>query len=297
MRRFVCALLLSGGFSDAWAASMPGMDMSGTDMTDMQMPGAKPKATAEAVVNLHPASGTDLPAGHGTAPVPPVGLYASGVYGAQAMQDSHDAMMADNGGRRFSMVMLNIAELQVADGRPAYRWDGEGWWGTDLDRLVVKSEGRGPLTRERLDDAEADAFYSRAVTRYFDVQAGVRQDLAGPNRTYVAFAVEGLAPEWFETEASLFIATNGRVLGRLEGWHDSFLTQRLVLQPRAELDFASQDDRRAGRVSGLSEAELGLRLRYEVWRQLAPYVGASWTYEGGQAGSALQLVLGVRSFF
>ena len=303
MRMWIAAAaLVSGmGLAAADAAPMPadmaGMEMPGMDMAGMAMPAPQPAPAPGAVVNLHPVSGTDLPAGHEAAPAPPAGLYGALVYGTSAMQQAHEAMMADNGGRRFSMVLLNIAEMQVADGRPAYRWDGEGWWGSDLDRLVVKSEGRGLLTRERLDDAEADAFYSRAVTRYFDAQIGLRQDLAGPNRTYVAFALEGLAPYWFETEASLFVATDGRVLGRLEGWHDSFLTQRLVLQPRAELDFAARDDRRAGRVSGLSEAELGLRLRYEIRRQFAPYLGASWSWQGGRAGSALQLVTGLRGFF
>ena len=140
------------------------------------------------------------------------------------------------------------------------------------------------------------------------MQAGVRHDFKpGPARTYAAIGFEGIAPYWFDVEGALFLSDKGDLLGRLEGYYDQRVTQRLILQPRVELNFAAQDVPANGIGSGLSDAELGLRLRYEIKREFAPYVGISWERKiGGSArfaraaGDRVQstsLVLGIRAWF
>ena len=201
----------------------------------------------------------------------------------------------------------NLVECQRRNGRDGYRWDGEGWFGGDIDRLVVKTEGEG-RTRGGVADAEVQALYSRAIDPYFNLQAGLRQDLGeGAGRSYAMIGVEDLAPYWFEVEAALFLSNRGDLLGRLEGYYDQRLGQRLILQPRVELNLAAQDVRASGTGAGLSNAELGLRLRYEISRGFAPYAGLSWDRRvgdtarfaraNGEGASARAVTLGVRTWF
>ena len=177
--------------------------------------------------------------------------------------------------------MFNLAEVQVRNGRDGYRWDGEAWFGGDINRLTVKSEGEGAF-REGVEGAEVQALYSRAIGPYFNLQAGVRHDFKpSPTRTYATLGFEGLAPYWFEIEGAAFVSDKGDVLGRLEGYYDQRVTQRLVLQPRVELNLSAQDMRAERIGSGLTDAEVGLRLRYEIRREFAPYVGVSWERKFG----------------
>jgi copper resistance protein B len=201
--------------------------------------------------------------------------------------------------------MLNEAEFEPGSSR-AYLWNGEAWFGGDLNRVVLKSEGEG--TRHGVEDAEAQVLYSRAVGLYTDLQAGVRHDFEPqPSRTYATVGFETLLPYWFEAEGALFLSGKGDLLARLEGSYDVRLFQRVVLQPRAELNFAAQDDVRRGIGSGLSDAELGLRLRYEIRREFAPYAGVVWSRklgdtadlaraEGERAGDT-RFVVGLRAWF
>lgn len=181
------------------------------------------------------------------------------------------------------------------------------WFGGDIDRFVLKSEGGGSF-REGFDGAEIQGLYSRAIDPYFYLQGGVRQDLSTPlHQTYGAIGFEGLAPYWFEVSGVLFVSTRGNVLGRLEGYYDQNITQRLILQPRVELNFAAQNTPEDKIGAGLSNAELGLRLRYEITREFAPYIGVSYdtkvgqtaTYasQEGRASSVLSFVAGVRAWF
>lgn len=276
------------------AQAMAPMDMSGmAGMDHSAMPAMAP-----------PVTGT-LPAGNAPAPPPPTDHWADRDYPTAAMAPARERMMTEEGGRSFHQLLFNLAELQVQGGRAAYRWDGEAWIGGDINRFVLKSEGDGG--RGGVDGAEVQALYARAIGPYFDLQAGLRHDMAPAPRSYATIGIEGLAPYMFQTEAALFLSDRGDLLARAEGWYDQRITQRLVLQPRVELNFAAQDVPRSRIGAGLSDAELGLRLRYEIARAFAPYVGVSWDRrigataryaraDGEDAGRAA-LVAGVRFWF
>lgn len=252
------------------------------------------------------AAGTALPAGDAPPPPAPRANYADRIWGAEAMAPVRDALRREHGGASFSQIMIDIAELQVRDGREGYRWEGEGWFGGDINRLVIKTEGEGSFG-EPIEDAEVQALYSRAIGPYFNLQGGVRQDIEPASRTYAAVGVEGLAPYWFEVEAHAFVSTHGDVLARLAASYDQRITQRLIAQPRAEFNFAAQDVRASGIGAGLSDAEFDLRLRYEIVREFAPYIGishsaklgrtADFARAAGEDPTGTSFVIGVRAWF
>ncbi|MBS0546163.1 MAG: copper resistance protein B [Proteobacteria bacterium] len=284
------------------SGSMQGMDHSA-------MPGMKPgSASAPAAASTTSAgSGGALPAGSAPPPPVPADYYADHIYDKSQMERARAAMMNEQGGQQFYQVMLNLNEIQLYRGQAGYRWDGQAWFGGDINRLTLKSEGGGGF-REGFDNAEVQALYSRAIDPYFNLQGGVRQDLASRlYQTYGAFGFEGLAPYWFEVSGTMFVSTRGNVLGRLEGYYDQNITQRLILQPRVELNFAAQNNYEDETGAGLTNAELGLRLRYEITREIAPYIGVSYDTKVGQtaafasqdgkATSNLSFVAGVRLWF
>lgn len=278
-----------------------GHDMSA--VPSATAPGSMPDMRTQG----HGTGGTALPAGNAPAPAAPEPSYADRVWGRDAMTGARNTLRREHGGGTFSQIMFNLAEYQVRNGSDGFRWDGEGWFGGDINRLVIKTEGEGAFG-EGIDDAEIQALYSRAIGPYFNLQAGVRYDFKpNPSRTYATIGFEGLAPYWFEVEGALFLSDKGDVLGRLEGYYDQRITQRLILQPRAEINLAAQDVPENGIGSGLSDIELGLRLRYEIKREFAPYIGVSYDRklgdsarfaraEGEDVGGA-SFVVGVRTWF
>ena len=268
------------------ADDMAGMDMSG--MADMH-------EHAEEEVGQEPA------------PAPPKDHAADRFYDPAIMASERALLRKEHGGALASKIMLNLGEYQVRNGENGYRWEGEAWFGGDINRLVVKSEGEGGV-KSGVSAGEVQALYSRAISPYFDVQAGVRYDFKpDPTRTYATIGIEGLAPYWFETQSALFLSDHGELLGRLEGTYDLRLSQRLILQPRAEINLAAQDIPEIGVGSGVSNAELGLRLRYEIRREFAPYIGVTYDRKfGGTADFARAngedteetgLVIGIRAWF
>lgn len=253
-------------------------------------------------------TGTNLAPGNAPAPAVRSDHLADAIWGAAAMARSRaNDLRREHGGMTYYQVLLNIAEYQVRKGRDGYRWDGEAWIGGDIDRLTIKSEGRGDVARS-LGEGEIQALYSRAIGPYWNLQAGVRHDFRPtPSRTYATLGVEGLAPYWFEVEGALFLSEKGDVLARAEGWYDQRVSQFVVLQPRIEANLSAQDVPATGTGAGLSEIEAGLRLRYDRSRRLGPYVGISWERQlgqtarytrarGGETGG-VALVMGVRAWF
>jgi copper resistance protein B len=214
-------------------------------------------------------------------PAPPGDWYADRIYPKAEMERARHRMIRENGGQTIAFLNFDLAEYQARKGDDGFRWGVEGWYGGDIDRLTLKSEGEA-VRGEGIEEAELQLLYSRAVGPYFDLQAGVRQDLGeGPDRTYAVVGFEGLAPYWFEVEGALFLSNKGDLLGRLGGYYDQRITQRLILQPRTEVNFAFQDVPETRTGSGLSDFEAGLRLRYEIVKEFAPYVGVEWTRKLG----------------
>jgi copper resistance protein B len=269
-------------------------------------PKTDPENGAAAVEDSSKTS-TDLPPGDAPAPAPPDDWYADRIFPAGEMEHARHEMMKENGAQTTAFLSFNLAEYQVRQGRDGFRWDGEGWYGGDINKITVKSEGEGAFG-EGVEEAEIQALYSRAIDPYFNLQAGVRQDLGpGPKRTYATVGFEGLAPYWFEVEGAVFLSNKGDVLGRLEGYYDQRITQRLILQPRVEFNFALQDVSESAIGSGLSDVELGLRLRYEVVKEFAPYVGVEWAKKtgdtarfaraAGEDADVISFVAGIRFWF
>ena len=211
----------------------------------------------------------------------------------------------------FSYLVTELLEYRESRAAGAIRWDIYGWYGGDVNRLWVKTEGLQDVSGGG-GEQEAQLLYGRLVSPFFDFQAGVRfahRSGPGPNqsRTYAAIGVQGIAPYRYSLEPTLFISQDGKVSMRATVTYDQQLTQRLILQPRFEFDAAVQEDRSFGVGSGLNKTELGLRLRYEVKREFAPYVGVSWTQSygstkrlarvEGEDTSLVSIVAGVRMWF
>lgn len=187
-----------------------------------------------------------------------------------------------------------------------FRWDGEAWAGTDTNRIWLKSEGQ--LTEgNQVEDGQLDLYYSRPISTYFDIQVGGRYDLdSGPGRGWGALGVQGLAPYFFHVSATAYIGDQGRFAAKLVGSYDLLLTQRLILQPELELNFYSKADAPRLVGTGLSELDTGLRLRYEISRKFAPYVGVSYEKKFGQTADfvraagepvdSLRFTLGIRAW-
>lgn len=184
-------------------------------------------------------------------------------------------------------------------------WDGEAWYGGDYNKLWLKTEGEHARGEEA---GNVELLWDRVIARWWDAQAGVRHDFSeGPSRTWAAFGVQGLAPYWFEVEATAYLGDEGRTAARLVGEYELLLTQRWVLQPKMELNLYGKEDAQNHLGSGLSDVKLGLRLRYEIRREFAPYVGLVWSRsfggtadfvrDAGEDASDVQFVAGLRAWF
>jgi copper resistance protein B len=181
----------------------------------------------------------------------------------------------------FGSVLLDRLErVDTKDGN-ATAYDAQAWFGSTYDRLVLKAEG--DVAKGKLEEARTEVLWGHAIASYWDTQLGVRQDSGtGPDRTWLAFGIQGLAPYWFDVDATAYVGSSGRTALRLSGEYELLLTQRLILQPRMEVNLYGQRDEARGLGSGLADAAAGLRLRYEFSRQFAPYVGVEWAGKFGQ---------------
>jgi copper resistance protein B len=208
----------------------------------------------------------------------------------------------------FKHIFFDQLEGRTSGSDNAFRWDGQGWLGTDMNRLWLKSEGFSD--GNKVSDGDIEALYDRPIPRmrYFDFQAGIREDLdSGPHRTWGAIGIEGLAPEFFEIEPTFYFRDGGHVAGRLTTTYDLLITQRLIAQPELEMNFYSKRDPQRQIGAGLSDLDTGVRVRYEISRKIAPYIGFAYTRKFGdtatlsrQAGetvSAPRLIFGFRVWY
>lgn len=193
---------------------------------------------------------------------------------AQPMSDP----VADN--ETYVFALLERAEYQLDDQTNPAAWELLAWVGGDYNRVWIKSEGDVGTT-ESDGEGDLEILYGRLITPWWDFQVGVRGELLFDGsdehgRVFGAVGVEGLAPGYFDVDATLFVSHEGDVSGRLTASYDQYVTQRLIAEPRIEVEAAVQEVDELGVGTGLNRIELGLRLRYEIRRQLAPYLGVSW---------------------
>ncbi len=212
--------------------------------------------------------------------------------------------MDDNA--RIGMLLIDKFESFAGRDEHGQRWEAQGWYGNDVNKLWFRTEGE--RSRGKFEEGEIEIFWNHSIAPFWSTQLGVRQDIGeNPRRSWAAFGLQGLAPYWFELEATGYVGPSGRTAARLRAEYELLLTQRLILQPEAEINLYSKSDPAHQIGSGLSDIQLGLRLRYEIRRQFAPYLGISWVRRlGGTADYARQshqpvldqqIVFGLRFWF
>ncbi len=215
--------------------------------------------------------------------------YADGLVrgaGAYAVPGVPALSLADE--HRFGTLLVERLErTYTRGGDNATAYDLQAWFGRDFDKVVVKAEGN--VASSKLQDARTELLWGHAVAPYWDTQLGVRYDTGtGPDRGWLALGIQGLAPYWFDVEATAYVGSGGRTALRLAVSYDLLLTQKLILQPRGEIQLYGKDDPARDIGSGLSNATAGLRLRYEVSRQFAPYIGVERSGSFGKTADLLR---------
>jgi copper resistance protein B len=249
-----------------------------------------------------PTMETPPPAAAGSGPP----RAADAIWGEEAMAASRDDLRKTHGDFPIFWFQGDRLEAQVRDGADIYLWDIQGYYGGPTERLWFKSEGEGAFG-ENPEDAEVQALYAKAFAPFWDVQAGIRHDIGGPDTTHAVIGVQGLAPYLFEIDTALFLSHRGDITARIEGEIDQRITQRLILQPRIEANLAAQDIPELGIGAGLDQIEVGARLRYEIKREFAPYIGIEQSWRTGRSAtlarargedpSTTSFIAGIRFWF
>lgn len=199
--------------------------------------------------------------------------YSGGyIRGSGPYARADESHLHEGDARNFGSLLIDRLERTVDADADSAHYEVQAWFGRTYDRLVLKAEGE--IADGDVEEARTELLWGHAIAAFWDAQLGVRHDAGtGPDRSWLAFGVQGLAPYWFDAEATAYLGGNGRTALRAEAEYDLLLTQRLVLQPRAEANLHGRDDAARGLGSGLSDLAAGLRLRYEFRREFAPYVG------------------------
>jgi len=271
-------------------APVPAQGMQGMDHSAMQMdPGAD-------IPLLPPPS----EAGSGPARA------AIAFWGEEAMDEARQELIRETDGGKRLWIQGDRLEYRAREGADGYLWDIQGYYGGDIDKFWFRSEGEG-VFGNKVESAEVQGLWSRAIAPFFDFQAGMRQDLTGPERTYAVLGFQGRAPYKFETIGAAFLSNTGDITARFEVELDQRITQRLILTPRVEFNLAAQDVPELGIGAGIDRIEPGIRLRYEFVREFAPYIGIAqgWKVGGsadfaraaGEDPSVTSYVVGVRFWF
>lgn len=231
---------------------------------------------------------------------------ADAIWGREAMAPARRYSHAMHGDQRFGLAFAERLEVRLGGEHDEYLWDVQGWHGTATNRVVFKSEGEGAFGGD-LEDAEGQLLWASAIGPWFDLQAGVRLDVAPDPTAHLAIGVQGLAPYMIHVDAAAFVSLEGDLTARVEAEHDTRLTQRLVLQPRVEIELSAQDIPERGVGVGLSKIETGLRLRYEFVPEFAPYIGVEYEAATGRTADYLRaegddpdglvFLIGLRAWF
>lgn len=269
---------------------------------NMGAPPAGPQKQDHDMSDMNGSSEMDMGTMQGGSPPPDARdphAYSGGYeFGADRLQ------LADE--HSFGSLLMDRFEAVRSDGNTSTVYDLQAWYGRTYDRTVLKAEGE--YDHGEFEEASTELLWGHAVAAFWNTQLGVRYDSGeGPNRTWLAFGVQGLAPYWFEIDATGYIGDEGRTALNLEAEYELLLTQKWILQPRIEAELYGKDDSERGIGSGLSEITAGVRLRYEIRREFAPYAGVEWAGKFGgtkdlarSAGvdtSETRLVAGLRFWF
>jgi copper resistance protein B len=275
-----------------------------------------PAAPASAVADPHAghdmnAMGSSAPTQREAAP-PPIAFSgpahaADTIFAVEKMARARDIVYSEHGNLHTYLIMADRLESHSRDNGDGYLWDAQGWYGGDLNKLWLKSEGEGS-TGDNAEHAELQALWSHAIAPWWDIQAGVRHDFRpNPGQTHMVVGLQGLMPYKFALDAAAFLSEDGDFSTHLEAEYDMQITQRLILQPRVEMDMAAEDVPEIQIGSGITSAELGLRLRYEIAREFAPYVGLEYVHSfgstadyaraTGEDNGGWSLLVGVRAWF
>ena len=278
-----CAVLVVGG---------PGLARAQQTTTGRTTPSAAAAQT------------TDAQAGQGATqprtPIPPI----TDADRAAAFPDVEPDAAPDNAVHFF--VLFDQLEWQGDKSGNGVSWDARGWIGRDLNRLWFRAEGEADAGRP--GDAEVQLFYGRAFARWWDVVVGLRQDLRpGPAQSWLAVGVQGLAPYWFDVEATAYLGAGGQTAARLKAEYELLFTNRLALQPLVEVNLYGRTNAERGIGAGVSSFDAGLRIRYELRREFAPYLGvtghsrfgetAGFAEAAGESTSGRRFVAGLRLWF
>ena len=231
---------------------------------------------------------------------------ADAIFGSAAMAEARATNHATHGDMKTGTLMVERLEARIAEGEDGWLWDMQGWYGGDIDKFVLKSEGEGELGGG-IEDAEVQALWGHAIGPFFDLQAGVRLDLEPETRSHLVLGVQGLAPYMWHVDGALFLSDRGDLTARIEGEYDQKITQSVILQPRVELELSAQDIPERETGAGLTKIETGLRLRYELAREFAPYVGLGYEAKlgdtadiakaAGEESDGFAFLLGIRAWF
>ncbi|GGI83938.1 hypothetical protein GCM10007973_20570 [Polymorphobacter multimanifer] len=191
-----------------------------------------------------------------------------------------------HGGQTFHYAEAEL-DYARAGGTDIFNWEGQGWLGTDFDKLWVKTEGE--RTGGQVEQAELQLLWSHNLGGFFDVQGGVRVDAEPDRRGYLVAGVQGLAPYLLDSQAHVFVGERGDVHLRVRQRASLLISNRLIATPMVETDFYLTDapERRVG--AGFSTIEAGVQLRYEVRRKFAPYVSLMFDRKLGETARLARL--------
>jgi len=206
----------------------------------------------------------------------------------------------------ITKILIDQIETRVTDGDDPLVIEAQGWVGVDLNKFWFKVDAE--QVKSDTEELELQALYSRAIAPFWDFQVGWRTDInPKPTRDWLVVGFEGLAPYFYEIDSAVFIGVSGQVGLRLQAEYEILFTQKLILTPEIEVNFHSKDDAEIGIGSGLSDSQIGLRLRYEIRREFAPYLGVNWNNKFGNTADFAknvggkvkdsQIVLGIRAWF
>ena len=223
------------------------------------------------------------------------------------MSAARQEVLESHGDLRTSYIQAERFELQAFEDEDVLLLDGNAWIGGDINKLWLKSELEYLPDEGEFEEAEVQALWSRAISPYFDFQAGLRHDFEPDGLSHAVLGFQGLAPYLFELDAAGFLSQDGDLTARVEAEYELLLTQRLILQPRAELSFSAQDIPVLETGSGLTSLQAGFRLRYEMKREFAPYIGVKYERAFGdtadfrraraESRGGWNFLIGIRSWF